>query len=70
MILDMSMVKIAYYQNEAVGFFIGMPNYHNKLYKRINLLTLFEILKIKKKSTDYVMLYMEWTAATRGLERL
>ena len=58
MILDMSMVKIAYFEGEAVGFFIGMPNYGNRLYGKINLLTLLYILRKRKKSSDYVLLYM------------
>ncbi|NLI58199.1 MAG: hypothetical protein GX387_06740 [Clostridium sp.] len=66
-VLDMSMVKIAYYQGRAVGFFIGMPNYHNKLYKKINLFTLFSILKTRKRSSDYVMLYMGVDSSHRGL---
>ncbi|HOM03240.1 MAG TPA: hypothetical protein PLH43_10475 [Acetivibrio sp.] len=67
MILDMSMVKIAYYEGEAVGFFIGMPNYGNRLYGKLNLLTLLYILRKRRKSSDYVLLYMGVDEKHRGL---
>ncbi len=67
MILDMSMVKIAYYEGEAVGFFIGMPNYANRLYGKINLTTLLYILAKRRKCSDYVLLYMGVDNKHKGL---
>ncbi|KNY27873.1 hypothetical protein [Pseudobacteroides cellulosolvens] len=67
MILDMSMVKIAYYEGEAVGFFISMPNYGNRLYGKINLPTLLYILAKRRKCSDYVLLYMGVDNKHKGL---
>lgn len=67
MILDLSMVKIAYYQGEAVGFFIGMPDYQNRLYGKITPLTLLYVLCKRIRSRRYVMLYLGVDPRHRGL---
>lgn len=56
-VMDMSMIKIAYYEDKMVGFFVGVPDYGNKVYQ-INLINLFKILNIKKKPKKYIMLYI------------
>ena len=56
-ILDYDMVKIAFYKEEVVGFFISVPNYANLPYK-LNVRNFFKILQIKNKPDEYVMLYM------------
>lgn len=56
-ILDFDMVKIAYYKNEIVGFFISVPNYYNLPYN-LNIKNLIKLFQIKKKPNEYVMLYM------------
>lgn len=66
-ILDMSMVKLAYYEGEAVGFFIGMPDYGNRLYGKINLTTLLYILMKRRKCSNYVLLYMGVDSKHQGL---
>lgn len=57
-IIDYSIIKITYYKNEPVGFFIGVPNYGNLLSKKMTLFTILNILWIRKFSKSYVMLYM------------
>ncbi|MBQ2803450.1 MAG: hypothetical protein IJF07_06085 [Lachnospiraceae bacterium] len=57
-LLNYDMVKLAYYQEKPVGFFISIPNYGNLVYGKITLFDLVKILQIKKKPKDYVMLYM------------
>lgn len=57
-ILDFSMVKMAYYNKEAVGFFIGMPDYKNRLYGKISFLTLIYVFFKRIRSKNYVMLYL------------
>ncbi|PKM52659.1 MAG: hypothetical protein CVV02_00555 [Firmicutes bacterium HGW-Firmicutes-7] len=57
-IIDFSMVKMAYYNGEAVGFFIGIPNYSNSLYGKITLQMLIEIFIKRRRSDVYIMLYM------------
>ena len=65
-IINMEMVRMAYYKNKAVGFYISIPNYNNIVYH----LTPFNILKIlrqRKKPKGYVMLYMGVDQKHRGL---
>ena len=56
-IVNYSMVKMAYYNEEPVGFFISIPNYNNLVYN-LNAINITRILGIKKKPTEFVMLYM------------
>lgn len=65
-ILNMNMVKMAYYKKKAVGFFISVPNYQNKPY-HLNLKNILKILKIKRKPKEYVMLYMGVLKEHQGL---
>ena len=65
-IIDPNMIKLAYYNNKMVGFFISIPNYQNVVYN-INLFNLIKILKDKKKPKGYVMLYMGVDQKHRGL---
>jgi GNAT superfamily N-acetyltransferase len=66
-ILNMSMVKMAYYEGKAVGFFVSVPDYGNKVYHLKNLGNLMHILKTKKTPGRYVMLYMGVHKEHRGL---
>lgn len=60
-ILNMDMVKMAYYKGQPVGFFVSVPDYGNAVY-HLNglggLANLLRVLRIKKKPKQYVMLYM------------
>lgn len=66
-ILDLSMVKMAYYKDEPVGFFIGTPDYGNILYGKINVLTYAKVLLKKIRSSNYIMLYMGVSKKHKGL---
>lgn len=66
-IINMSMVKMAYYQNKAVGFFVSVPDYGNKVYHLKNLFNILRVLRTKKKPKRYVMLYMGVDQEHRGL---
>lgn len=66
MIMNMSMTKIAFYQDKAVGFYISIPDYANRVY-HVSLLSLPMLLKIKKSPERYVMLYMGVRPEHRGL---
>lgn len=57
-IINMDMVKMAYKDNKAAGFFISIPNYHNKVYHTNNIFNIIDILKTRKRPKEYVMLYM------------
>ena len=65
-IMNMSMTKMAYYQGKAVGFYISVPDYSNRVYHP-NPINLLKILRIKKKPERYVMLYMGVDQEHRGL---
>ncbi len=56
-IINMDMVRMAYYKDEAVGFYISIPNYNNIVY-HLNLFNILEILRLRKHPKSYVMLYM------------
>ena len=56
-IINMDMVRMAYYKDEAVGFYISIPNYNNIVY-HLNILNILKILKIRNHPKSYVMLYM------------
>lgn len=66
-ILNYSMVKMAYYQGKAVGFFISVPNFGNAVYGKIRAWQLPAILSQKKKPQSYVMLYMGVDPGHQGL---
>ncbi len=66
-ILDFSIVKIAYYNEEPVGFMIGMPDYGNMLYGNIGLKEYLMVLLKKIRCSNYVLLYMGVKPKHRGL---
>lgn len=66
-IVDYSMVKMAYFEGKAVGFFISIPNYGNAVYHTSNPLNILKILKTRKNPKEYVMLYMGAEPEHKGL---
>ena len=67
LIINLNMVKMAYYKGELVGFFVSVPNYNNLVYHVNNPINLFKILSLKKKPKEYVLLYMGASYEHRGL---
>lgn len=65
-IVDYRLIKMAYYEGKAVGFFISIPNYNNLVYN-LNIINLFKIWRIKRKPGEYVMLYLGVDQNHRGL---
>lgn len=65
-IMNMSMTKMAYYNGKAVGFYISLPDYGNRVY-HASLLDIPGILKTRKHPDRYVMLYMGVDQKHRGL---
>ncbi len=53
-IIKYNMVKLAYYNDELVGFFVSIPNYKNS----INSMNYFNIIKTKLFTKEYIMLYL------------
>lgn len=66
-IVDYSMIKIAYYNEKAVGFFVTVPNLNNAVSGKITLRKLIRIILSKFICRDYVMLYMGVDEEHRGL---
>ena len=65
-IINMDMVRMAYYKDKAVGFYISIPNYNNIVY-HLTPLNILKILKQRKKPKGYVMLYMGVDQNHKGL---
>lgn len=66
-LISYPMVKMAYYGEEPVGFFISIPDYGNTVYGKLSLLDYLRILKTRARPKSYVMLYMGIDAAHHGL---
>lgn len=67
MLIRYPMVKMAYYQGKAVGFFISIPDYGNVVYGKLTPLDYLRILRIHTRPASYVMLYMGIDASHHGL---
>lgn len=65
-IINMDMVRMAYYKDKAVGFYISIPNYNNIVY-HLNPINILKILHERKKPKGYVMLYMGVDQKHKGL---
>ena len=68
-IIDYKLVKIVYYDGQAVAFSLGIPNYNNIIYRKLKLKDIITILHRKRKSKDYVLLYMGVKPEHKGLGR-
>lgn len=67
LIINMDMVKMAYYKSEAVGFFVNIPNYNNNVYHTNNIFNLLKIMRIKRNPSEYIMMYMGVLPEHKGL---
>ncbi len=56
-ILDFDFVKMAYYKNRAVGFFVAIPNYANYLYNP-SPAKLIRTAAQRFRRSDYVLIYL------------
>ena len=55
---DYDMIKVAYQNGKAVGFFVTLPNYGNAGCGRLTLTKLLKICRVKRKPRDYILLYL------------
>ena len=55
---DPDMVKIAYLNGKAVGFFVTLPNYGNAACGILTPSKLWRICKVKRECKDYILLYL------------
>jgi GNAT superfamily N-acetyltransferase len=66
-ILDLSLVKLAYWQGQAVGFFIAVPDYGYALNGRLGPLALARLAWTRRFAQRYVMLYIGVLPEHQGL---
>ena len=64
-IVDYSMIKLAYYNNQMVGFFISIPNYRNYINRKKYISALIQ--KMMKK--EYILMYLGVDKDHLGLGR-
>ena len=65
-IVNMNMIRMAYYKGKAVGFCISVPNYQNKVY-HLTLSNISKIFWIRKHPKEYVMPYLGADRNHKGL---
>ena len=65
--LDFSMVKLAYHQEELVGFLICLPDYGNRIYKKMTWLDIFYFFKERYRAKRYILLYLGAAPGHLGL---
>lgn len=66
-VINYSMVKLVYKENEAVGFYVSVPNYNNLTQGALTVGKLIKILLVKRHPNEYVMLYMGISEKHHGL---
>ena len=64
--VDCDLIKLAYYEGKAVGFFMGLPNYGNLPSLRKTPGNLLRFFQIKRHPKEYVLLYMGVMPEHRG----
>ena len=55
---DYRMVKVAYQNGKAVGFFVTLPNYGSAACGKRTLSKLWQISRIRRNPRDYILLYL------------
>lgn len=66
-VINVEMIKMAYFKDELVGFLISFPNYNNLVYHTSNISNLKKILNIKKTPKEYVIPYLGASKEHKGL---
>ena len=66
-VIDFSMVKLAYKDQQLVGFLITLPDYGNLIYQKMNLLNLAKIIYKKWRAKRYIILYLGVDSKHLGL---
>lgn len=60
-------LKLAYYKDEPVGFFVGIPNYQNLMYQKMNLKNKIKFLYLKNFNKSFVAQYIGVRPEHKGL---
>lgn len=69
-IADFELIKILYFNNEAVGFSITLPDYTNTINKKLSISMLLELLKKRQTVSRFLILYLGVEPAHFGAGRL
>ena len=62
----MNMIRMAYFNDKAVGFCISVPNYNNKVY-HLTLINILKILWSRNHPKEYIMPYLGADRNHKGL---
>ena len=65
-IINMNMIRMAYYKGKAVGFCVSIPNYNNKVY-HLDLINILKVLYTRSFPNEYIMLYLGVDRNHKGL---
>lgn len=65
-IINMNMIRMAYFKGKAVGFCISVPNYNNKVY-HLNIKNIISILWRRNHPKEYIMPYLGASHEHKGL---
>ena len=60
-------MKLAYYNDEPVGFFVGIPNYRNLMYRKMNIFLKIKFLYLKHFNKSFVAQYIGVKPEHKGL---
>ena len=66
-VIDFSMVKLAYKDQQLVGFLITLPDYGNLIYRKMTVLNLAKIIYKRWRAKRYTILYLGVDAQHLGL---
>ena len=66
-ILNFEMVRLAYKEDKLCAFCIALPNYGDLTLGKMTLKKFIKIMKIKKKPSEYIILYVGADGASAGL---
>ncbi|WP_052303149.1 hypothetical protein [Carnobacterium sp. 17-4] len=66
-VIDFSMVKLAYKDQQLVGFLITLPDYGNLIYRKMTMLNLAKILYTRWRAKRYIILYLGVDSKHLGL---
>ena len=67
-IINLNMIRIAYYKNKVVGFCISIPNYGNKVYSS-NFLDKIGNMWTRTNPKEYIIQYLEDSSDHPGLAK-
>ncbi len=65
--VDLSMVKLAYFNGALVGFFVTLPNYGSDICGKITIKKIIKMLLKRRRAKQYILLYLGADSEHLGL---